>query len=258
MTEKLVNYQIIGDGPPLVLVHGWGVSFTIWRELAPLLRPHYKLIIPELPGIGHSPMPPAGDYYERCAEALEDLRQELNIPRWHILSYSMGGWVAVDYARRWPQAVDHLVFLCIVKPLPGGARMLAVLKAIDRAIPAFGDWMLTGPRLHWLVTLLGFNGIPGPLARLWSDEIGSQPLSIVKQTLQDLPQGGRAAYNLPDVPVRFIWGRMDGLAVAGLHAGANDVILPGGHALPMTGAASVAKAVLAFVPPGAGDGPKVP
>lgn len=256
MAEPVLNYQISGEGPPLLLVHGWGVSFTIWRNLAPLLSPHYKLIIPELPGIGRSPMPQGGQYYDASAAALENLRKALEIPRWHVLGYSMGGWTARSYARNWPEAVDHLIFLCIARPVPLAAQVLHGLKAMDQAYPNFGNWMLSRWRLHALVTLLGFNGIPGPLARVWSSEIGAQPLSIVKQSIQDLPKEGRASLDLPDLPVRFIWGRTDALAVAPLRPGRRDVILPGGHDLPMTGAEKVASVVLAFLRTPVGNGSK--
>lgn len=247
MVESILNYQIHGEGPPLLLVHGMGVSFTIWRDLIPLLSPHYKLIIPELPGIGCSPMPAPGPYYEICAEALENLRRELDIPRWHMLGYSMGGWAAHTYAQRWPEAVDHLIFLCIVRPLPPSATLLSGLLKIDQLFPPFGDWMLTHWRLRILVSILGFNGIPERLTGLWCDEIESQPVTIIKRTIRELPQGGRAPLDLDDLPVRFIWGRTDGLSVAGLRPGPRDVILLGGHALPMKRPAKVAFVVKDFL-----------
>ena len=123
MAPLPLNYRIEGDGPPLLLVHGWGVSFTIWRDLAPLLKPYYTLIIPELPGIGASPLPAGGNYYEACAASLEELRRALDIPRWSILGYSLGGWAVRAYVRRFPQAVERCIFLCIPRPLPPAGRL---------------------------------------------------------------------------------------------------------------------------------------
>ena len=45
---------------PLLLVHGFGISFNIWKELLPLLCPYFTLVMVELPGIGESPMPRPG------------------------------------------------------------------------------------------------------------------------------------------------------------------------------------------------------
>jgi pimeloyl-ACP methyl ester carboxylesterase len=250
MAPLPLNYRMEGGGPPLLLVHGWGVSFTIWRDLAPLLKPYYTLIIPELPGVGASPLPAGGNYYEACAASLEELRQALDIPRWSILGYSLGGWAARAYVRRFPQVVERCIFLCIPRPLPPAAFGLRLLDHLDRAWPAFGDWLVSGWRLRFLVTTLGFNGLSWRLARLWSDEIASQPPWIVKETLRAMPGYGRAPLDLPDVPTLFIWGRTDLLGVAPLRPGPGQVILPGGHDLPVSVAARVAPVVQQFLSPG--------
>lgn len=240
MAPELLNHRIEGQGPPLLLLHGWGVSFTIWRDLAPLLRPHYTLIIPELPGIGASPMPANEPYYEASASALEALRQALGIPRWSLLGYSMGGWAAHTYLRRFPQAVERCIFLCIAHPIPPAAIGLRMLDHLDRARPAFGDWLVSAWRLRVLVALLGFNGLSWPLARLWSNEIASQSPWIVKETLRALPGYGRAPLDLPDARTFFIWGRTDLIGMAPLRASPGHIILTGGHDLPMSGASRVA------------------
>lgn len=244
MAPPLLNHRVEGDGPPLLLVHGWGVSFTIWRDLAPLLKPHYTLIIPELPGIGASPMPTSEPYYEASAAALETLRQALGVPRWSVLGYSTGGWAVRAYVRRFPLVVERCIFLCLARPLPPFALGLRLLAGLDRAWPDFGDWLVSAWRLRVLVALLGFNGLSWKLARLWSDEIASQPPWIIKETLRALPGYGRAPLDLPDVPTFFIWGRTDLLGAAPLRARPGQLILPGGHDMPMSGASRVDAALL--------------
>jgi pimeloyl-ACP methyl ester carboxylesterase len=250
MAPALLNHRVEGDGPPLLLVHGWGVSFTIWRDLAPLLKPHYTLIIPELPGIGASPMPGNEPYYEASASALEALRQALGISRWSLLGYSMGGWAVRAYVRRYPQVVERCIFLCIPRPLPPAALGLRLLADLDHAWPEFGDWLVSAWRLRMLVALLGFNGLSWKMARLWSSEIESQPAWIVKETLRTLPGYGRAPLDLPEVPTHFIWGRSDLLGAAPLRAKPGEFILTGGHDLPMSGASRVAAALQQCMPPG--------
>ena len=79
----MLHYRCEGSGDPLLLIHGWGVTYTIWQNLAPLLRPHFQLIMIELPGIGGSPeVDPKKPYYPACAEAIEEVRQALNIQQW--------------------------------------------------------------------------------------------------------------------------------------------------------------------------------
>ncbi|MEZ4836317.1 MAG: alpha/beta fold hydrolase [Caldilineaceae bacterium] len=58
-----LSYRIVGEGPPLLLLHGFGISYNIWQALVPLLHSHFQLILVELPGIGASPPLPAQTLY---------------------------------------------------------------------------------------------------------------------------------------------------------------------------------------------------
>jgi pimeloyl-ACP methyl ester carboxylesterase len=64
----MLCYRLTGNGTPLLLIHGWGVTYAIWQNLAPLLTPYFQLIMIELPGIGDSPeVDPEKPYYQACA-----------------------------------------------------------------------------------------------------------------------------------------------------------------------------------------------
>src|SRR5579884_2520504 len=78
--RAMLPYRLEGDGPPLLLIHGWGVTYRVWRNLVPLLKPHFQLILVELPGMGAAyHQVPMMSYYPACAEALEELRVALGI-----------------------------------------------------------------------------------------------------------------------------------------------------------------------------------
>ena len=57
MDEPAVSYRVMGTGRPLVLIHGFAISYNIWRNLAPLLSRYFMIVMIELPGIGGSAMP---------------------------------------------------------------------------------------------------------------------------------------------------------------------------------------------------------
>ena len=118
-------------------------------------------------GHGSSPdAPPGGSYYQANACALEDLRRELGIERWHILGYSVGAWVAEAYIANYSDRVAKVVLLCpAVFSAPASAALRGFIQ-LDRRIPAFGSWILRGWRLHTLVRLLGFGGHDHPAARM--------------------------------------------------------------------------------------------
>jgi pimeloyl-ACP methyl ester carboxylesterase len=92
-----------GEGPPLLLVHGFGGAAWNFTELAPLL-PGRRLIIPDLPGHGGSsplPAPTLTGFADLLAELLDEPVD--------VLGHSMGGVVALRLAERHPSLVRRLV-----------------------------------------------------------------------------------------------------------------------------------------------------
>jgi pimeloyl-ACP methyl ester carboxylesterase len=248
INRMTLSYRMEGEGPAIVLIHGMGVTFTIWEQLAPLIGLHYKRILVELPGNGFSPAPPDSlPYYEAAAEALEELRSNLRIERWSVLGYSLGAWAARAYILRYPQRVEKAIMLCpgITRPL--WAFNLRLLAQFDRRLPALGDWLLKSWRLHGLVRLFGFNGANPPEAAVWTREISSQPVEVIKAGLSGLPGAGQAPFTLPDVPVRFIWGDHDWVTLRPNPLRPVDCLVRGDHSAPVRNAPEVAKAILAFL-----------
>jgi pimeloyl-ACP methyl ester carboxylesterase len=241
---NLLSYREVGSGEPVVLLHGWGISFPVWREVIPLLAQDFRLIIPELPGIGESPLQAEGRYYDLAAESLEQLREHLGLETWRLVGYSLGGWAARTYSRRWPQRVTSLTYVCAARPLPPAAVALALLLGLDRASARFGNWLLSRWRLKGLISLMGFNGRPHELSQLWFTEIVRQGLPALKRSLSDMPSLGLANLQVPGVPIRYLWGKADTIGVAPLFPGKMDRVLAGTHALPMTNAPELAGALL--------------
>src|SRR5690242_10980446 len=91
--DRTIRYFVGGAGPPLVLVHGLGGAATNWAELAPLLAPHFRLVIPDLPGHGGSePLAAASGlqpYADRVAAVIEHERAS-PAP---LVGHSLGGLV---------------------------------------------------------------------------------------------------------------------------------------------------------------------
>lgn len=249
-----LSYRMDGEGPALVMIHGMGVTFAIWEQLEPLLAAHYKRIIVELPGNGASPAcPPGVNYYDYCAEKLEELRRFLEIECWHVLGYSLGAWAARKYLLSYPDRVDRAMFLCPAITRAVWAFGFRLLAAIDRSFPALGSWILRGWRLHGLVRVLGFNGSNPPEAAAWTREISAQPVETIKQALTDLPQAGRAPFTLPELPVRFIWGNRDAVTRLPRPLRPIDRFIPADHSAPVRAADGVAEQILAFFNPSEGD-----
>jgi len=243
----LLYYRVEGAGPPLLLIHGFGVSFNIWRSLAPLLHGHFQLVMIELPGIGGSPSPGDGPYNAASLAAIESVRQKLAIPKWSVLAYSMGVSVAASYAHAHPDSVAGVVFLC--PPLLYGVRwwVLRGLLWLDSRWSAIGDWVISGWRLYWLVALIGFNGRPNRLTREWVDEIAAQPPWVLKVALREMPHLSQLL-DLVRPNQLFLCGNSDLVSLRPPDSGLRVAFFAGDHSGPMAAARSIAAQIIRFLP----------
>lgn len=90
----------------VVLLHGWGFSAGIWRELAGRLAPRFRVHTPDLPGYGRTPA--CSPYtVEKLAEAVARAAPR----RCHVVGWSLGGEIALAWARRAPRQVRRLALI---------------------------------------------------------------------------------------------------------------------------------------------------
>jgi pimeloyl-ACP methyl ester carboxylesterase len=240
--------QIEGQGPPLLLIHGFGISLNIWVNLIPCLSPHFTLVIPELPGIGGSDSPPAGsDYNAAAAHRLHGLRLALGIDHWNVLGYSSGSRTVEAYLNLDAAAVLSAILLCPAKAPAPAALSLRLGLMIDSRLPQIGDFILTGWRLKFLIRLLVFNLRPNPHAASWMREIGDCNLEILKKTLHDLPGAGGKPFQLPDIPTLWVWGNRDIITPSPILLGPSDRLVNANHSAPVTAAEDIAQVILPFL-----------
>lgn len=98
----------VGEGPPLLLLHGFTGSGAIWADHARELR-GFRMIAPDLPGHGRSPHPGSEDDLESIADGVVGVLDREGIERASWLGYSMGGRVALAAAIRHPLRFDRLI-----------------------------------------------------------------------------------------------------------------------------------------------------
>ncbi len=250
MSETALNYRVEGEGPPLLLVHGFMISFNIWQTLLPLLRPHFRLVMPELPGIGASA--PPGDeesLLSASVDGLEQIRRELGLERWSVLGYSTGSRIAEAYIQAHPANVCQAIFLCPLIIQANKARALKRALRLDQRVPAFGDWVLTGWRLKFLVSLLGFNLRPDPLSKEWYDEISSRPMKLRKATIRAAAERIDEPFSV-QVPYAMIWGDRDLVPATPRKPGPQDHFVHGRHSAPAEAAQEIAPIVVSLLQDG--------
>ena len=110
--EQVVNYAEIGDGPPVVFVHGLGGCWQNWLENMPRMAElGHRAIALDLPGFGSSPMPADGVSIPGYAKVVNDLCAHLGVEECTLVGNSMGGFTAAAVAVDEPTWVHRLVLV---------------------------------------------------------------------------------------------------------------------------------------------------
>jgi len=106
-----MNYEDIGSGPALLLVHGFPLDRTLWTYQVEALRHDYRLIVPDLRGHGQSQAPPGPYRMDQMADDLRALLQQLGIEQVVLAGLSMGGYIAFAFWRIYSHLVRALVLV---------------------------------------------------------------------------------------------------------------------------------------------------
>ena len=107
-----LNYEISGDGPALVLVHGLGSAGTVWKPIRALLNKSFTGVSVDLPGHGKTPYV-KGQPMDPHSLGLNVLEQvnNLGIEEFHLVGNSLGGWISLELTSAAPQNVLSLTAL---------------------------------------------------------------------------------------------------------------------------------------------------
>ena len=107
--ELNIHYLERGSGEPLLLIHGLGCSGADWAFQVAAFEHRFRIIVPDLPGSGHSSAPPRNEYtIAGFAAAMWKLMDHLGVERPNIVGFSLGGAVALEMATLRPPRVPRL------------------------------------------------------------------------------------------------------------------------------------------------------
>ena len=109
LTSTTLHTVIAGRGDPVVLLHGWPVTWYHWREIIPMLARKHTVIAPDLRGLGDSDRPFAGYDKRTLAADIAELTEQLGLERFALVGHDFGGSVACALAAAHRNKVSHLV-----------------------------------------------------------------------------------------------------------------------------------------------------
>jgi len=212
-------YEDTGDGPVVVLVHGYAGDHTMWDGQAPrLVRAGFRVVRHDVRGHGRSMIAPDGYTWENYSKDLANLLDRLNVERpvaeglevgaAHIVGLSMGGGIALQFALDFPQRVLSLTL--VDSTLPGftysgetSRGTVELREAVAREGPrsAFERVWLAHPF---------FDGI-----RRHPDRFAELAETILRFQAPDMREGARPPDYAPDLTTRLGEIRAPALVVVG-------------------------------------------
>jgi len=136
LSQVELNYAATGptDAPVLFLLHGWPQTWHEWSIVMPALAKHYRVIAPDLRGLGDSSRPDTGYDTVTVASDIVELADHLGIGRFRLVGHDLGALTAYALASHWRSRVENLVIIDVV--LPG----FSMEKMVRHGPDGWGIW----------------------------------------------------------------------------------------------------------------------
>ncbi len=230
-----------GRGEPLVLIHGFAGDKDNFTRIARHLTPHYRVIIPDLPGFGDAGRDPSAPYsMADQARRLAILLEQVAPGRVHLGGNSMGGFIAAQFAAMYPERVASLWLL------DAAGTEASHSSDILRHYEATGEMPLLVRREQDFNTLIAACTDKEPFlphcVRVMLGRRGAADFTLHTALLRQLAEAPllqpQAAY--AGIPALIVWGEQDRIlhpdgaaAFAALFPRSRTIMMPGVGHLPM-------------------------
>ncbi|MEI6901051.1 MAG: alpha/beta hydrolase [Bacteroidota bacterium] len=107
--DKKIFYKVSGEGPCIVLIHGFTESLNIWNHFAKVLSKEFRVVTIDLPGHGQSETISTVHTMDLLAEILHEILAMLKVESCLMVGHSMGGYIALAYGRKYEYQLSGLV-----------------------------------------------------------------------------------------------------------------------------------------------------
>ena len=220
---RRINYEVMGQGETVLLLHGWASSLQPYRRLMQQLSAKYRVIAVDFPGMGGSEEPKEPWDVDGFADFVLEFLQQFDIRRLSLVGHSYGGRVIIKLAnRQLPFAIDKIVLVDSAGIKPAASKKKSTrqrifklgkwflsLKPVAKLFPTaleklrvkFGsaDYAAASPMMRQcLVKAVNEDlsqllpGIKAPTLLVWGDKDTATPISDAKKMEAAIPNAGLA------------------------------------------------------------------
>ncbi len=218
-----LHYVTAGDGPPVMLLHGWPQTWYEWRHVMTMLAGEYQVVVPDLRGFGYSAKPAAGYDAATMAADLAALSDHLGLRDVTVVGHDWGAVFGYVYAAKTPGQVRALGI--VEMALPGvGVMEQAMAPQPDgkflwhmgfQSVPDLPELLIAGkerPYLRWFFEHFAYDpdAITPADLDVYVDAIGQvgalrAGLAVYQDFFTSADQVAALAKTPLEIPVRA-WG----------------------------------------------------
>ncbi len=277
-TRLNVRFRLDTSKPPLLLLHGYPETHVMWHKVAPLLEPHFSLVIPDLRGYGDSGKPPSesdcsNQSKRAMARDMAELMLGLGFDTYHVAAHDRGARVLHRLCLDYPERVRSACFMDIV---PTATTFAMTNQALATA---YFHWFFLIQAAPLPESMIAFDPpawLRGCLHRWSGGNDGAFDAAVVAEYIRcfsqtdsirascddyraaaaiDLNHDAQDGDRRIECPVQVLWGKNGFVGrnydVLGLWRDKASLVqgqgLPCGHFLPEEAPSEVADALLCFI-----------
>jgi len=250
-----IFFEVLGSGPPVVLLHPFPANRDLWKPAAQALVSRYRVILPDLRGHGDSGIGEGPASMEKHAADIARVLDHEEVQRAVFVGVSIGGYVLFEFWRKYRARVEALV-LCNTKaqadnPEARTARLQAAADVMERGTEPFFESML--PKLIGKTTRSTRPDLVEGALRMMR-KMSAEDVAMVQRGMADRQDSAETLKTI-NVPTLIVTGDEDvltGVAEAELmrrniQRGQMKVIAKAGHYSPWEQPEEVGKLVRQFV-----------
>ncbi len=205
-----LSYHDTGDGFPIVLLHGFCESKKLWDLFAAMLSIKYRVVSVDLPGFGDSPSIEDGEpSIDTFADAVYETLQNLKIEKCILIGHSLGGYVSLAYAEKYPKGLIGLGLFHSTSFADSQEKKQNRNKAIE-FVEKYGTEKFVGNLFPDLFSPANKEKLNKQIAYFVRDAAKTSASSVIYTTLamRDRPDR-RQVVSKASFPIMYIIGKDD-------------------------------------------------